>query len=429
MTAPRLAIVYDRGAADVRDIVPAMDSAYDLVFVVPVGDAEVITSLAATAPVYAMDDHPDHAALVAALTADRPLDGIVTYSERMLRHTAALAELLGLTGHSPATAHALTDKAEQRRRLAAAGLPTPRHARAADAAGLRDAVAEVSLPAIVKPVRGEGSRHTYRMRSAVEVDTVAAMLFGPAAEPMADGYTVESLYLGRSCAPFGDYVSVECMTVRGVSQLIAVTGKFPLVDPFREPGQFWPAPLDDDEYNQCVEITIRALAALGVRDSLSHTELKLTAAGPRIIEVNGRLGGFIADLAIRHAGLDLVRLAADIAVGADVPDAQIPVGSTVTYNFSNLAPADAARVVTMPSARGLKGRQGFVSYRRFYQDGQPLPSDGRTDELDMVRGHAGSYPEMFANLRGQLADLVFTFEPNGAVLALDLPSGPVIAGV
>ena len=92
-------------------------------------------------------------------------------------------------------------------------------------------------------------------------------------------------------------------------------------------------------------ITAGALAALGVRTGLTHTELKLTEWGPRIIEVNGRLGGFVEDLASSHGNGSLITLACAVAlaINAEIPD--FTGEKPVVFNFSNLPPLDARQLI------------------------------------------------------------------------------------
>lgn len=57
-------------------------------------------------------------------------------------------------------------------------------------------------------------------------------------------------------------------------------------------------------------------AALGVTDAMTHTELRLTPTGPKVIEVNGRLGGdLIPYLGLRATGIDPGLAAAAVACG------------------------------------------------------------------------------------------------------------------
>ncbi|MDX7986717.1 hypothetical protein FE392_05115 [Xenorhabdus sp. 12] len=46
--------------------------------------------------------------------------------------------------------------------------------------------------------------------------------------------------------------------------------------------------LNDNEQNQIYALTESAIKELGVNQGITHTELKLTEQGARIIEVNGR---------------------------------------------------------------------------------------------------------------------------------------------
>ena len=60
----------------------------------------------------------------------------------------------------------------------------------------------------------------------------------------------------------------------------------------------------------------RAHEVLGVEDGLTHTEVELTARGPVIIEVNGRLGGdLIPFLGCVATGIDPGVVIVDVAIG------------------------------------------------------------------------------------------------------------------
>ena len=89
--------------------------------------------------------------------------------------------------------------------------------------------------------------------------------------------------------------------------------RFPLAEPFRETGDFMPHPLETEEAETVVAVAIAAAEALGVRSGALHTEIKLTPDGPRIIEVNGRIGGGAIDaLYARRFGTSLTELAESI---------------------------------------------------------------------------------------------------------------------
>jgi hypothetical protein len=58
--------------------------------------------------------------------------------------------------------------------------------------------------------------------------------------------------------------------------------------------------------------------ALGFTDGVTHTEIKLSPTGPKVIEVNGRLGGgMIPYLGLLATGVDTGLAAADVACGRE----------------------------------------------------------------------------------------------------------------
>jgi hypothetical protein len=71
--------------------------------------------------------------------------------------------------------------------------------------------------------------------------------------------------------------------------------------------------LSDDDV---LHVLRHAHSALGFTDGMTHTELKLTPAGPMIVEVNARLGGgLIPYLGMRASGMDPGLAAAAVACG------------------------------------------------------------------------------------------------------------------
>ncbi len=277
----------------------------------------------------------DPAAAVERL-APRSLKGVVTYSEYALPWASTLARGLGLPGHSADTVAALTEKHRQRARLREAGVHDCRTLLIP--AGRREVAEGAILPAILKPVVGAGSLHTFLIRDEVALHTRLA------AVPEGVDLVLEEFFEGAlhiAGPAFGDYVSVESLHSAGSSRQVCVTGKLPLTPTFRETGMFLPNSLSPEIEAEVLALEARAVRALGVTDGITHTEIKLTAAGPRLIEVNGRLGGYVPDLLKRAAGIDLVRAALQLSLGI-MPALPEPVCSEVVYQLF-LTPADGTR--------------------------------------------------------------------------------------
>jgi len=321
MTLPRVGVLLDFGAATPMSILAAARGRYEVVFLC---DRALPYVTALVDELGELGEVCDITGRSGDRLGDRVaglrLDGLTTFSEAQIRRTADLAERNAFAYLSPSSAVAVTDKYVQRELLVRAGLPTPRCQAVADPAGLPSALAAVGLPAVLKPRVGAGSARTCRVDSLIEAtDRLREFQAGPGPFVLEEVLPGDPSVAGPG---FGDYVSVESVTVAGSVRHIEITGKFPLAPPFRETGYVVPATLSAGWRRAVFELTEAALRALGVTAGVTHTEVKLTPAGPRLIEVNGRLGGYVADLVRRARRVDLVRsaLAAALGHGEDVPE-------------------------------------------------------------------------------------------------------------
>jgi biotin carboxylase len=312
------------------------------------------------------------------------LAGIVTFSEAQIRRTAGIAERAGLPYLSAAAAAAVTDKYVQRTLLSQAGLPSPRFGLVSGPGDLPAALDDVGLPAVLKPRSGAGSAHTCRVDSLAEAATRLGEF--PPGE-----FVVEELLLGDPAVAglgFGDYVSVESVTVAGQMRHVEVTGKFPLAPPFRETGYVVPSTLPAQWRREVLEATQSAVHALGISVGVTHVEVKLTPYGPRVIEVNGRLGGYVADLVRRARRVDLVRLALCAALShlVDVPE---PAYGRCAFQYFLTAAMDASELRRLDGIERLSRRPGIHHVEVFRRAGDRLDwRRGTLDCLGIVYGSA-----------------------------------------
>lgn len=270
---------------------------------------------------------------VARAYADRVrVDGALTFADDAVGVTAAFAEEHGLPGQPVATMPAFRDKWEQRRALADAGVPVPSVALVTSRADVLTALETVAMPAILKPARGSGGALAYVVAEPAQLAAVVDEAFGLVESDAGDGgsgagggavdagtaFVLESLLVGVPHHPvpgFAPYVSVETVAAGGEYAHLAVTDRFPLSPPALETGMSLPSCLPPDVREQVVVMADRALRALNFRHGLAHTELMLTADGPRVIEVNARAGGALPYLFPLVSDVDLVEQAGRVALG------------------------------------------------------------------------------------------------------------------
>ena len=123
----------------------------------------------------------------------------------------------------------------------------------------------------------------------------------------------------------GPEVSVETISVDGKCNIIQITDKITTGAPyFVEMGHSQPSQLPDSIIDKIKEITIAANKAIGIISGPSHTEIKITQNGPKIVEIGARLGGdnITTHLTPLSTGVDMVESCIKIALG-EKPDIRI----------------------------------------------------------------------------------------------------------
>ncbi|MFF2657332.1 ATP-grasp domain-containing protein [Kitasatospora sp. NPDC058032] len=262
-----------------------------------------------------LDDLDDLVGAVDDLLAN-DIRGVLTWDEFSLVGAAHVAALLGTPGNSTATATACRDKAASRDAFAARGVPSARSTLVTTREEAEVAAAATGYPLVLKPARQAGSIGVIKAEGPGDLAAAyahASWAAWAAADDEGSNVLVEE-YLD------GPEISVECVTVRGVTTPVALTRKQLGQEPFfEEVGHSVEA--GDPLLAVAGPVAVAALDALGFTNGVSHVEMRLTdTGGPRLIEVNGRLGGDLIPHLVREAtGIDLPLAAADIALGLE-PD-------------------------------------------------------------------------------------------------------------
>ncbi|MFJ4468467.1 ATP-grasp domain-containing protein [Streptomyces sp. NPDC089424] len=304
-------------------------------------------------------------------------DGVLTSCDYYLPTAARVAGRLGLPGPGPQAVRNACRKDATRRVLAAAGLPQPRFAVHEEWADLARAAREIGYPLVVKPVDLCAGMYVRR------VDDEAALA---AAFRALAGFPVNAR--GQRRAPLvlleelldGPEVSVETVSHAGTVHVVGVTDKSVGGAPaFIETGHMFPAALGP-ESTEAAERTARdALEALGLTDGVvAHTEIKLTSAGPRVVEVNPRPAGNRITELVRHVtGVDLAAAFVDVALGR-TPDLRrtdtglrsAAIGFLVPHTSGTLEALDGTGPGAAPG----------VLEARFAEPGRPVEAAGSNNE-------------------------------------------------
>ena len=252
----------------------------------------------------------------------RSVDGVVPITEDTIEIAAALSDRLRLPGQPAKSMPALRDKLRQRDALRAAGVPGPAYARVTTPAEGVHALLRVPLPAVLKPCRGSGGALVRRIEPGMDVAAIVAKMLASraGARGAVDPNTaliLESVLVGapRETDGLAPYVSVETLAVGGRFHHLCVTDRFPLAPPLLETGMLLPSCLGAAQQAGVATMAEQALRALDFQHGAAHTELMLTSEGPRVIEVNARVGGAVPFLLPIAAGYDVVTQIGRLALG------------------------------------------------------------------------------------------------------------------
>jgi biotin carboxylase len=334
--------------------------------------------------------------------------GITTTSEFYLETVALLAADYGLAGNSPLAVARCRDKARTRLRLQEAGVAQPRFAIIYDPAEIAAGLKICGLPCVVKPVDDTGSHDVLYCQTHAQVEAQVARILG--AQTNVRGQQSAHAVLLEEFVDAPEY-SVETLTWQGKTICVGVTEKhltgFPA---FVESGHVFPAPLAPEVRAELTATVVRALEALEISYGPTHTEVKWTARGCAIIEVNARLaGGMIPEL-IRHTtGRDLVEEQLQMATG------QPPAETTLSHGYAGIAFLTAAASGLLEEIRGgerVQAMKGIVHLEVTAACGACVgPPTSSYDRLGYVIACGQTYPEVTSRLQEAMATLEFVIRP------------------
>ncbi|ODA72904.1 ATP-grasp domain-containing protein [Streptomyces sp. AVP053U2] len=282
-------------------------------------------------------------------------DGVITSCDYYVSTVAQIAGRLGLPASSPDAVENACRKDATRRVLADAGVPGPRFAVHEEWADIARAAREIGYPLVVKPVDLCAGMYVRRVddeeQLAAAVGALADFPVNARGQRRAPVVLLEELLDGPE-------VSVETVSHAGAVHVIGVTDKSIGGAPaFIETGHMFPAALSAADAEAAEQTALGALKALGLTDGVvAHTEVKLTSAGPRMVEVNPRPAGNRITELVRHVtGIDLAAAFVDVSLGrapglqhTDTGLRSAAIGFLVPETAGTLEALDGSRLRALP---------------------------------------------------------------------------------
>lgn len=248
---------------------------------------------------------------------ENDIDGIITIaSDRPMLTVSKVAEELNLIGIDEKTAINATNKSKMRDSLKKSSVPIPMYFSVDDYDQYRKAIEEIknnNYKCIVKPADNSGSRGIRLIENYNEKEL--EKIYKYCKENSNSGRLLVEEFMQ------GPEVSVETISYKGICHVIQVTDKITTGVPyFVEMGHSQPSSLDKETIEKIKKVAINANKAIGIENGPSHTEIKVTKDGPKVVELGARLGGdnITTHLVPYSTGVNMVEACINIALGQEI---------------------------------------------------------------------------------------------------------------
>lgn len=316
------------------------------------------------------------------------ISGILYFNEFLMVPASKLAERLGVPFHSKETVQKAQSKYYQREALKKAGVGIPKYFLVKSEDDLEEAIQYIGFPAVLKPISGAGSYHVYNIENKEDLyKKYNSMILSYESLLIPNEnklFLLEEKLIGvlvHDDNRYGDYVSVESLVYKGEVNHICLSDKTPLVAPFRESGSMLPSVLPDSIQKKVNEEVTAAIHAVGIENGAVHTEVKFTSQGPKIIEVNARIGGYKPLMFQICSDFDMAKEAAKIALG-EAPQTDIKFHG---YSASFFFHAELEELLMVEAIEGWEEARQVVGVHTLIQE----KKEG--DIIDTTVGTASLY--------------------------------------
>lgn len=245
-------------------------------------------------------------AALAPLHRQKPFDRVISTADLGMVPAGEVTDALGLPGNSGQVARTLKNKSLTRRTMVEHGIAPVRYRTVRSDHDVVDLLHEIAGRVVIKPLDGSGSADVHVVSDEHEAEVAWK-------EMLAAGYrtAIAEEYLD------GELITVEAFSAGGRHLTVAVTEEM-INKNFTEIGVTAPARRVGQYEAEARALTVRLLDAVGVVEGPSHTELIITADGPRILESHNRMAGVgIPELVRRAYGVNESRWFLSVTLGLE----------------------------------------------------------------------------------------------------------------
>jgi biotin carboxylase len=340
------------------------------------------------------------------------VDAVVAADTPMLVLAATVAARMGLP-HNPADAvRAATDKAAQRRRWAAAGVPQPSFRVVPAGDCVRQAAEAVGFPCVVKAVSlsaGQGVLRADDPAAAVLAARRIRQVLDEAERSVGEPLLIEE-YLP------GPELSIDGVLTAGDLTVTAVFDKPGMPDgpTFEETLLVSPSRLAEGALAAAVRTAADAARSLGLSTGPVHAEQRICDRGPAMLELAPRsIGGLCSRALSFPGGASLEEIILANALGRPVPAGTGPVVPCGVFMLPVPRPGVLRAVEGRAEALAVPGITGLTVTIPPGQRVRPLPDGDRYLGFIFASGDTPADVEQALTAASGRLRVIISDEPPG----------------
>lgn len=257
---------------------------------------------------------------------------------------------------------------------------------------------------VLKPADNAASRGVKLINITDIDDTDLKKLWDFTSQYSRGGRVLAEEYMG------GPEVSVESVTSNGETHIITITDKKVTHVPyFVETGHTEPSRLSKDVQDDIRKVALAAIEAVGITDGPSHTEIKVTPNGAKLVEIAARLGGdFITSrLVPLSSGVNLNECELDVVLGEEPSWTRtITRGSAIRF-----IPAREGLIQSIKGTDEAKSMPGVEEVVLYKKEGDVVPPlHSSSDRVGHVIATGKDADEAEKNCEEALSKIVITIK-------------------
>ena len=350
-------------------------------------------------------------------------DGVATFWDSAGPLAALLANVLGLPGHHQLSVGYSKNKVFTREVCVEAGIPSPKFFRFKSADDLEEAAAHVGFPAVLKPIAGLNSMDTYfvqdketllqRYNQTIMEAKEHLQISGIHSDNLSELVWARGFDMTLEEFLDGEEFDVEILLSEG--QIVYASVLRDLPQPYmKETGSQLPPDFPQEKQDELISFVEQVLKALAFTDGSFHVEMKYTSKGPRLIEVNARIGGGpIYDMHRQVWGVDLVEqyLLTCLSIPARPQKAPQPLTCLIT---SDLPCPYSGTVTNIDFLNTIINHPNVIKTKVSVEVGQKVigPDKGVPDSMGDIRVHGTTVEEASRIMNELLAQIEFPIVPE-----------------